>query len=270
MTSSNTARVLLVRWRITVPGLILSLAVAAVAFGLVPARYTSGGTAVLVQPKQPGSTSSTNPLLTFDPSLNTTAMIVVQVLNAPQVATELGLNPDEDSFTVKNAGSVAVTDGVEQPFISITAQSLEPARSQDIVDRVMAKAQQELTDRQNALRVSERSSIIMESVVDATPPKPVLGVPLAASAVSFLLGTAVTTIIAIGWDRRLARRRRRRDARDHQVGKTIDLAIIPWSPARSTYTQMAHPPGSPPLSGQPPSSQTPSNQTQYRSLADEL
>jgi capsular polysaccharide biosynthesis protein len=265
MTSSNTVRVLLVRWRIAVPGLILSLAIAAVAFGLVPAQYTSGGTAVLVQPRQPGATSTTNPLLAFDSSLNTTAMIVVQALNAPQAATELGLTPGADSFTVKNAGSVAVSDGVEQPFISITAQSLEPERSQDIVDRVMAKAQQELTDRQNALRVPERNSIIMESVVDATPPKPVLGVPLAATGVSFLLGTAVTTIIAIGWDRRLARRLRRRAARDYQVGKTIDVAVVPWSPARSTYKQMARPPGSPTLGNQ-----APSNQTQYRSLADEL
>jgi hypothetical protein len=65
VTLSKTMRVLLVRWYITAPGLLLSLAIAGVAFSLVPPQYRSDGTAVLVQLKPPGLNSA-NPLLTFD------------------------------------------------------------------------------------------------------------------------------------------------------------------------------------------------------------
>jgi capsular polysaccharide biosynthesis protein len=134
---------------------------------------------VLMQPKPPGLNSA-NPLLTFNASLNTTALIVVQALNAPNVATELGLTAGKGTFTVKNAGSVAVGGGQEMPFISVTAQSPDPTTSADIVVRVMDRAKQELVDRQDALNVGTRNAIKLESVVDATPPKPVLGTSLAA------------------------------------------------------------------------------------------
>jgi capsular polysaccharide biosynthesis protein len=230
MTSSSTMRTLLVRWYIMVPGLLVSLVAAAVIFSLLPPRYTSGGTAVLVQPSRIGAASGANPLLTFDPSLNTTAMIVVQALNAPQAAADLGLDPSTGTFTVKNAGSVAVTDGVAQPFISVTAQSAEPERSQLIVEQVMARVGQELNDRQSALRVAKRNAITVQSVVDATPPKPVLATPLAASGAALLLGMLVTVAAAILWNGHLARRVRRRDTRDYRIGKTVDQEIISWSP----------------------------------------
>jgi capsular polysaccharide biosynthesis protein len=237
VTLSRTMRVLLVRWYITVPGLFLSLAIAGVAFSLVPPQYRSDGTAVLVQPKPPGLNSA-NPLLTFDASLNTTALIVVQALNAPDVATELGLTAGKDTFTVKNEGSVAVGGGQQEPFISVTAQSPDPATSADIVVRVMGMARQELVDRQNALNVAARNAIRLQSVVDATPPKPVLGTSLAASAASLILGIIVTIMTARVWDRFAARRIRRNDAFVFPTEEDIEQSSpVPWSPAVAVTTQ---------------------------------
>lgn len=53
--SADVPRALLRSWYITMPGFLLSVAAAAVAFVLVPQHYTSSGTAVLVQPKLPGT-----------------------------------------------------------------------------------------------------------------------------------------------------------------------------------------------------------------------
>jgi hypothetical protein len=200
MSMSSPMRALLVRWYISVPGFLLSLVLASVAFSHFPLQYTSSGTAVLVQPKRP-ELYSANPLLTFDPSLNTTTLILVQALSAPMVSAQLGLTPGEDTYTVKNGGSSAVSDGQEQPFISVTAQSTSPEKTRGIVLGVMDQARQELTDRQINLRVATRNYIRLDSVVDATPPKPVRSKPLAALGVALLLGLFVTTLIAWTWDR---------------------------------------------------------------------
>lgn len=234
MTLSKTMSVLLVRWYITVPGLLLSLAIAGVALTLIPPQYRSEGTAVLVQPKPPGLNSA-NPLLNFDASLNTTTLILVQALNSPEVGNQLGLTPGRDTFTVKNAGSVAVSDGQQEPFISVTAQSTDPATSADIVARVMDMARQELSYRQNSLNVPTRNAISLESVVDATPPEPVRGTSLAASAAAFMLGIIATIAAARLWDFAAQRIR-------HPAGKEIGQSPVSWSPTVAVATTMVSSP----------------------------
>jgi capsular polysaccharide biosynthesis protein len=204
MTLPNVVRVLIARSYLVVAGVLVSSILAAMAFALIPPQYTSSGTAVLVQPKRPGL--SVNPLLAFDPSLNTTTLIVVQALSAPMVAAELGLAPGRDTFTVKNGGSVAVSDGVEQPFISVTSQSSNPVMSASIISRVMDRAKQDLSERQENLHVTTRNTIGISSVVAPTPPKPVRGQPLAVMGATFLSGLLLTVLMVLGWDRLATRR----------------------------------------------------------------
>src|SRR5882757_8974147 len=119
------------RMNVAIPGLILSLGLAALAFLLVPAQYSSTGIALLVQPKQPGGArSSSNPLLAFDNSLSTTALLLVQSLDTPTVDDELGLTGTPDKFVMKNVAATPVAGGGDsQPFIYITAQGSTPERS---------------------------------------------------------------------------------------------------------------------------------------------
>jgi capsular polysaccharide biosynthesis protein len=180
--------------------------IAGITFTLIPPQYTSSGIAVLVQPTPPGSRTY-NPLLNFNSSLNTTAMIIVQDLSTPDAAIELGLTPGEDSLTVTNVDSTNVHAG--QPFIYVTAQSSISAKSADIVANVLDRARQELADRQSSLDVSSQNVIKLDNVVDATAPEVVPGVPLAVAGVALMLGLAVTIFAACAWDRWIAARRRR-------------------------------------------------------------
>jgi hypothetical protein len=180
--------------------------IAGITFTLIPPQYTSSGIAVLVQPKQPG-VHTYNPLLNFNSSLNTTAMITVQALNTPEAAIELGLTPGEDSVTVKNVDSTNASAG--QPFIYVTAQSSISAKSADIVVNVLDRARQELAGRQSGLHVPSQDVIRLENVVDATAPEVVPGVPLAVAGVALMLGLTVTIFAACAWDRWIAARRRR-------------------------------------------------------------
>jgi hypothetical protein len=211
MTLSSTVRTLLRRWYITVPGLMLSLAVAGITFSLIPPHYTSSGIAVLVQPKRPESLETANPLLAFNESVDTSALMLAEALNTPAVGYDLGLTPGKDTFTVKNVGSADVGGGIAQPFLYVTAQSSTPEKTADIVLDIMDMARRELADRQAALHVTRQNEISLESVVDVTTPKLARGMSLAAAGAALALGIVVTIIVAYVLDGVLIGRRRRLD-----------------------------------------------------------
>jgi capsular polysaccharide biosynthesis protein len=207
LTSPSLFRILAGRWYILVAGLLLSLILAAIAYSQIPPRYTSRGTAVLLQPQQ-RRVNPDNPLLSFDKGQNTTASIVVQALSSPQVPAELGLTGRE-TFSVKNSGGDGfINIGADQPFISVTAQSSEPTRSPEIVAQVMARAQQELANLQGALQVSKRNNLMLESIIDPTPAKRVLDGQMRALGAVLLVGIAITVTIAWAYDQIMSRRNR--------------------------------------------------------------
>lgn len=191
MTLKNVVHALLARWGISVGGVLLTLAVAGMAYAAVPPQYTSTGNAVLVRPKQIG-TNTANPLLSFDASLSTTALILIKSLNAPTTPDELGLMPGREKFTVQSATSSYAGDQIVQPFINVTAQSPSAARATAIVFAVLDRAQVDLRDTQKNLRVAQSEYIKFQTVVSSTPPKPVLTTALALPGAVVIVGLMVT------------------------------------------------------------------------------
>jgi len=229
MTFGETVRALLVRWYVTVPGVLISLVLASIVASLVPPVYTSTGIAVLVQPRQAGvkTAADANPLLNFDSSLSTTALIMVQSLDTPEVATQLGLTPHAlipsgDTFTVKDVGNTNVGDQIVQPFIYITGQSSTAAGSADIVRRVQEFARQDLIERQRGLRVTQQNYIKLESVVDPTEPKPMIAITAGAAIGTFIIGAALTILVALMWEKIVSGARARRRDRVAQSGAEED------------------------------------------------
>ncbi|MDT7627177.1 MAG: hypothetical protein QOF99_8078 [Pseudonocardiales bacterium] len=207
MTFASTFRVLLARWYITIPGLLLSLALAGLTFLAVPPQYSSNAVAVLVQPKLHGKDPTTNPFLTFDSSLSTTALIIVQALDTPETAASIGLSPGGDSYTVKDVGTIDVGDQVVQPFIYIKSQASTEQAAVDIVNNVLDLASQDLLDRQKDNKVLPQNLIKLNDVVGTSPPKPVLGIALAAAGGALLLVLLATTLLAFRADKAAAKRR---------------------------------------------------------------
>lgn len=209
MSSRSFREALLARWYILVAGFLVSLLVGAFAYLHVPLQYSSSGTLVLVKPKRADNLA--NPLLTFDESVNTTTLVVVQALNAPETATELGLVSGRDTFTAKNVGDVSLRDyGIQQPFITVDSQSSTPEESMRIVSMVLNRASQELVDLQRSMHVPTRNFIKAESVVDPESADPVRGAQMRLILSVVLLGMAITTLAAWvchlllgGLDRRL-------------------------------------------------------------------
>jgi len=223
MTLRSLVRTLIVKWYVMIPGLLLSLAMAGVTFSVVAPTYSSSGVAVLVQPKQQGG-NSTNPLLNFDPSLNTTASIMIQSLNSPVIAPRVSVSAGS-SFSVKNVGTVTTGDPSQQPFMYINTQSQVRDDSAAMVYRLMDLARQQLVERQQALRVRPATYIKLDVVVDPTPPKYVIGTQVAASGAALLIGMIVTIALVLLGDRFDVNRRRASDAFPVE-----DELLAPWPP----------------------------------------
>jgi hypothetical protein len=235
---------MLARWYLTVPGLMLSLAMAGLVFGAVPWQYQSTGVAVLVPTKQNGAPSGTdadrtNPLMNFENSLSTTAMIMVQQLSTPEAQDALVSSPT-DTFKAKNAAdssTPSVGSSTVQPFIYITAKSFSQSEAPALVERVLSTAAQQLAAQQKAMRVRPLSLIQLQPVVGPTEAKPVLIIPFAATGAALMLGVLLTCGAVMGLQRvslRNARRQRRLAGVDRYTGP----GQSPW-PSSTPITNLA-------------------------------
>lgn len=207
MTLQSMARALGTHWFWTIAGLMVSIAVAGVTFNEVPPTYSSSGIGVLVQPRQQAGRVA-NPLLNFDPSLSTNAVILIQTLNSPIVQNQVALTA-RSTYDVKNVGNSATGDPGMQPLLYFTTQANDPGESAAMVDRLMSLAGQELVDRQHDLRARPNTYIRFDRVVDPTAPKYVVGSQVAASGAALLAGLLATAGLIIFGERSRQRRAER-------------------------------------------------------------
>jgi capsular polysaccharide biosynthesis protein len=222
MTFSELIRIVRSRWYAMIAGLIFSVAIAGVACSFVPPVYTSSGAALLMEPRQ---RPSVNPLLNFDSGLTMTSSILVQALNAPDVAKRLQHYPG-DSYTAKNVDS---SSPGQQPIIYVTTRSRTPEGSVELVSNVLGMASQNLVDRQRELRLLTTRYIKLESLVAPTDPKFVVGPPALVAGVVFVLGLTVTVVLVLVLERRVVARRRvparRAEPHAYQDGHTVTGTI---------------------------------------------
>jgi hypothetical protein len=154
---------------------------------------------MLVQPKE--NRISSNPLLSFDPSLNTTAQVLVQGMSAPDIPHELGAVSGADSIKISNRNELNVSDyQATLPLIYISARSPVPARSSALVLSVLERARQGLVDRQKDLGVTPSRYITFQQIVGATAPNKVLKNTLLSVSLALIAGLTITVVVAFGWE----------------------------------------------------------------------
>lgn len=184
----KTILVLLRRWYVAVPVLLLSLGSAAAIYASVPVRYESQGVAVLTPPVAgPGISAgaaqgATNPMLSFNTSLEVAASVITQSLNTDAYLKEL-VGPDgKDSIEISNKSG----------FITVTAESTAAARAQLLVTTMLTRVDEELITRQSALGAPPSTFIIANPVVAPTEPTPRIGSKVRAVGVAMILGLAAS------------------------------------------------------------------------------
>lgn len=205
----KTLVVLVRRWYVALPALVVSLGLAAIAYESVPAKYEATGSIVLLSPSRGASTKSdtgqTNPLLAFDGSLTTVSTAITQVLLSPAVSEDLYRNGATASYEVGNGN-------LDGPFINVVADGKSPAEAQRTVRLVLQRARAELLNRQAAYNAPRSTYIQVDDLVQPTEAKELVGGKVRAAGAALALGLAASIstafmIESISENRRERRRR---------------------------------------------------------------
>lgn len=253
----KTLLVLMRRWYVAGPVLLVSLGSAAMIYTSVPMRYQSEGVVVFTAPVDGPSDAaslergSTNPLLAFEDSLAVSVSIVTQSLNTPTHLQELVGSGTGDSVEITD-------DGV---FIGVVAESTDQERAHTLVVTALEKIDTELEARQNELGAPPSTFIVVDPVVPPTEPTPQVGSKMRAAGAALILSLAASLGSVYAVESILEGRRRRgvqqNPARPSARGHNPSRQSLPLpNAARQTVTgpQALQRPGAPGKPGPPAAS----------------
>jgi hypothetical protein len=186
---AKSLMVLLRRWYVALPALVISLGLSAAVYESVPAKYESRGTIMLLSsnsgPSAGGTakTGLTNPLLSIDGSLTLTSTALIQVVQSPEVA--------KDIYEHGGTANYEVGDGrLGGPFINVDATGGSPAEVLRTVKMVLDRTALELRNREVIYKAPPTTYIQIDNLVAPTEPKQLLGSKVRAAGAALALALA--------------------------------------------------------------------------------
>jgi hypothetical protein len=216
---AKSLMVLLRRWYVALPALVISLGLSASVYQSVPAKYESRGTVMLLSSSSGASaggtakTGLTNPLLSIDGSLTLTSTALIQVVQSPEVAQDI----------YDHGGTAAYTAGDAQlggPFINVDATGGSPAEVQRTVLMVLQRAAVELRNREIAYKAPVSTYIQIDDLVPPTAPKQLLGSKVRAAGAALALALAFSLSSAFMIESLIENRREKRRRVGTKAGGT--------------------------------------------------
>ncbi|WP_371781280.1 hypothetical protein [Streptosporangium subroseum] len=216
----GTVLVLVRRWYIALPMLLLGLGGAAMAYLTIPPTYISNGVIVLSIPTTGGTVPPdpklpnpiTNPLLNFDYGLNMTASILIQAMGSPEMTAELGVRPgDPTSYKVTN-GSTNPESMASSPFVFVEGESDSAEGARQMVAKVLARTKRELVQRQSKVGAPRQTYLTAIEVVAPTTPQPQLGSKARGAAAAAGVGALLSLWSTFAVESYLVARQRRKES----------------------------------------------------------
>lgn len=209
-------RVLLLRWRVSVPTLLITLAATAAMWHTFPVAYQSEAQLTLLgsQSQSDASGGGHNPFLAVG-TLGPMANILATTTSSQQAAHELKAVGLTDAYTVE------VPPNAAGPFIalSVTGKSRQAVeRSMSILVRFV---EQQLAQLQKTASTNVAKKNVIRSLVIAAPstPSPVVKTKLEATVSIAIAGLLLMLLGSFG-----AEGRRRRRGWDRRPGHRTDAA----------------------------------------------
>jgi hypothetical protein len=231
------------------PVAVLAVLLAAATYLLGPAHYVSSTTMVLTIPTSGGTLSQdpskptglTNPLLNFGDGLKTTSAILIQSMNTPEVAAEIGVG-GSTKITINDGSGNAALMGVTGPFVFIQGESSSADEARGVVLRAQQRVRDELLNRQKALNAPPITYITMVDVVPPSTPEVQRGTQLQLAAAALVLTVITGLLGAYAADRIRSGRRRRADDADTELNPEPEPDT---DPATVKFAPVAPPNGTP-------------------------
>lgn len=209
MDFAKSLMVLLRRWYVALPALVLSLGLSAAVYESVPAKYESRGTIMLLSSNTGASAGGsstkglTNPLLSIDGSLTLTSTALIQVMLSPEVG--------QDLYAQGATATYEVGDGrLGGPFINVDATGGSPAEVQRTVQKVLERAAIELHKREIEYKAPAGTYIQIDYLVRPTEAKQLLGSKIRAAGAALALALAFSLSSAFMIESLVENRREKR------------------------------------------------------------
>lgn len=248
----GTVRLLIRRWYVVAPALVLSVVLTLLTYSSIPTRYSSSGSLLLTSPASgakfseltdPSEVAQVNPLLAFDGSLVISAQIASQVLNNPATQKELGAGGDSPSTYLANNGE---SNG---PIVFVMAESDSAAESEAVVARALDRARQELDNRQRELNAPPSTFINAQVLVAPTEAAPQIGGKIRFAGAAMVVSLLMTLGAAFAVDSIAAAMKRQRDGRQRKRRRTAPPGPPQAGPPQANSPQPGPPQGGPPRPG---------------------
>ncbi|MGV9302139.1 hypothetical protein ACWDLG_02100 [Nonomuraea sp. NPDC003727] len=209
--------VVLRRWYVAVPALLVTLAGSYGIYTSIPPMYQSSAVLSLTVPITGPSTlgdrrdqiMEANPLLNYNYGLNMTAEVLVQILGAEDTMTKLGARPHGETTYEVNNGSPNPELLFSQPFVLIEGMSSDPRAAKEIVSRVTQRARAELDKRQVQLKAPPTTFIVLTEILPPTDAVALRNDRLRYTAAVLLLGLLASLAAAFATESATAALRRR-------------------------------------------------------------
>lgn len=199
--------VLVRRWYVAVPVLVLGMGLAGAVWATIPVQYESRAVLALTTPRDGGTTVTkvhhgwvSNPLANFDPTLNLTAGIVIHEMNTAAAARRLGVTDDSAVAYEVGNGSVTPQAFGNGPFIFVRGTGPTAAGAKDVAARVADASGTVLADRQRDLQAPLRTRIEAHLVLAPTPAEALAEGPLRAAALALAVAVLASLASAFGFE----------------------------------------------------------------------
>jgi hypothetical protein len=225
---AKSLMVLLRRWYVALPALVISLGLSAAVYESVPAKYESRGTIMLLSSNS-GATAGgtakaglTNPLLSIDGSLTLTSTALIQVVQSPEVAQAIYDQGGTAEYTVGDAQ-------LGGPFINVDATGGSPTEVQRTVQMVLERTAYELRQREIQYKAPQTTYIQINNLVAPTEAKKLVGSKVRAAGAALALALAFSLSSAFMIESLMENRREKRRRMATKAGKAGKAGAKPAS-----------------------------------------
>jgi hypothetical protein len=174
MDLGTMLRVMIKRWYVSVPALVMAIALPVAAWFAVPAKYTSTSTISLLnsQAASSGTGRTGNPFTAFDNSLTGLADYLARTLDSDQSMADLATK-----HGVTDLAAAQLAPNASGPFITLTMTGKDPARllaemqtfDQFAIDQLAALQ----TNTTDALKAPLPANVLVRAIVMVAPQKPI-------------------------------------------------------------------------------------------------
>jgi hypothetical protein len=246
----KTTGVIVRRWRVVLPVLILALLGTAAIYKTLPTQYVSNAVLVLTAPPTGSTTYSNgfrpntvNPLLDSSNGIDITGTVLIQGMNTAEFQRRVGVPADGSVKLTVNNGTdnpELLTNG---PFVLVSATAGAPGPAQALVTRVVQEAATLLRVQQAALGAPVGTDVRLLPAVAPTEAAAQQGNRLRTTGAALALGLFATLASAFAAESlppRL-RRLRRRGADPTAAGDTEEGGTEADDPARELVGSTAQP-----------------------------